>query len=667
MIIRRMTACFGRLERETLTLREGLNVLQIPNEGGKSTWSEFLLAMLYGVDTAARERGGALPVKTKYLPWSGRPMEGSVELTHNGRNLLLVRESTPKAPLSRVTLTDTDTGTALSYDGERLVGAEKSVYERSGFLRQQQLAVTKDGALEQRLNSLITAGSEDYSYLSLSDALRRLQNSCRHNKTGKLPEVERALAQTQEQLACVRELQAELASLAEQEHDCRKERALLQARLERLSALARKQQTEQAEAAVAAAREDRAQWARICAEAPPPEVLERLERELAQLNEQAQTAAQALPQGLRGSPEQAARDAERVRALRGTKPRWLPPLLLALGAAALLAGFFVWTPLCIAGGALLLAGAGLLLFRHGRRTAALEILRQYGVPDADALQRLAEEAKAARQAQESAALAVRKRRDAFLAEVQAYLPGCGSAGEAAEYLSSARQSQTELRRAEQAERLAQERLSFSSAAPPPETEVRREAETRLESCEQRLSQLRSETDRRQGALSQLGDAFALCAELERLSARRRELLQTEQALILAQTVLREADEALRAEFAPMLCEQTGKLFSALTDGRYDRVLLDRSFVVSVCETGGGSPRSLSRLSAGTQEQLYLALRLAICKLLLPDAPLVLDDALVFFDDRRAAQALKVLKAEAKTRQILLFTCQSREKRLLESL
>ena len=44
-------------------------------------------------------------------------------------------------------------------------------------------------------------------------------------------------------------------------------------------------------------------------------------------------AAQALPQGLRGSPEQAARDAERVRILRGTKPRWLPPLLLALGAA----------------------------------------------------------------------------------------------------------------------------------------------------------------------------------------------------------------------------------------------------------------------------------------------------------------------------------------------
>ena len=54
MRLLRMTATFGRLEQETLTLTEGLNVLQMPNEAGKSTWAEFLLAMLYGVDTSER-------------------------------------------------------------------------------------------------------------------------------------------------------------------------------------------------------------------------------------------------------------------------------------------------------------------------------------------------------------------------------------------------------------------------------------------------------------------------------------------------------------------------------------------------------------------------------------------------------------------------------------
>ena len=55
MLIRRMTATFGKLQEQTLELREGLNILQAPNETGKSTWCAFLLSMLYGVST--RERG----------------------------------------------------------------------------------------------------------------------------------------------------------------------------------------------------------------------------------------------------------------------------------------------------------------------------------------------------------------------------------------------------------------------------------------------------------------------------------------------------------------------------------------------------------------------------------------------------------------------------------
>ena len=57
------------------------------------------------------------------------------------------------------------------------------------------------------------------------------------------------------------------------------------------------------------------------------------------------------------------------------------------------------------------------------------------------------------------------------------------------------------------------------------------------------------------------------------------------------------------------------------------------------------------------------MRLAICDLVLsPDfpAPIVLDDALASFDDARCAAALAYLRQEAKKRQILLFTCHSRE-------
>ena len=70
--------------------------------------------------------------------------------------------------------------------------------------------------------------------------------------------------------------------------------------------------------------------------------------------------------------------------------------------------------------------------------------------------------------------------------------------------------------------------------------------------------------------------------------------------------------------------------------------------------------SLIHISA---DQLYLAVRLAICDMVLPAekrVPLILDDALVSFDDDRLRAALDYLLAESEKRQILLFTCQKRE-------
>ena len=65
MKIKTMTASFGRLERATLTLDEGLNVIQAQNESGKSTWAGFLKAMLYGIDTRDRDKKGHLADKNR--------------------------------------------------------------------------------------------------------------------------------------------------------------------------------------------------------------------------------------------------------------------------------------------------------------------------------------------------------------------------------------------------------------------------------------------------------------------------------------------------------------------------------------------------------------------------------------------------------------------------
>ena len=90
MIIRKMRANFGCLKNAELLLEPGLNIIEAPNESGKSTWSAFLRCMLYGMDSSRR---GPLTDKQRYAPWDGTPMEGQMQLVHDGSGITLYRRS----------------------------------------------------------------------------------------------------------------------------------------------------------------------------------------------------------------------------------------------------------------------------------------------------------------------------------------------------------------------------------------------------------------------------------------------------------------------------------------------------------------------------------------------------------------------------------------------
>ena len=129
------------------------------------------------------------------------------------------------------------------------------------------------------------------------------------------------------------------------------------------------------------------------------------------------------------------------------------------------------------------------------------------------------------------------------------------------------------------------------------------------------------------------------------------------------STLARANTQLQGRFSPALGQRAAEIFDQLTGGAYSGVALDRTLRVSAEPAGTGVPRDVGYLSAGAADQLYLAVRLAVCDLVLPQenaVPIVLDDALASFDDARCAAALDYLRKEAEKRQILLFTCHSRE-------
>lgn len=187
-----------------------------------------------------------------------------------------------------------------------------------------------------------------------------------------------------------------------------------------------------------------------------------------------------------------------------------------------------------------------------------------------------------------------------------------------------------------------------------------ELEASLNQSRQRLALLT-------GRLQELGDPTQLEAELETNQSVYRRLQEEYDAISDAISALTDAERELRARFSPELNDRTAAYFSRLTGGAYEKVTLDRDFSAKTEDSKGFALRSALLLSQGTADQLYFALRLAICDLILPkfsSVPLILDDALASFDDQRAGLALALLRELSRERQILLFTCHGREAQFL---
>jgi uncharacterized protein YhaN len=108
--IHRLTASFGKLQGQTLELKDGFNIIEAPNETGKSTWCAFLITMLYGLDTRAKSTRSILADKDRYVPWSGSPMAGRIDLNWNGRDITIERSSKGRIPMGEFRAYETESG-----------------------------------------------------------------------------------------------------------------------------------------------------------------------------------------------------------------------------------------------------------------------------------------------------------------------------------------------------------------------------------------------------------------------------------------------------------------------------------------------------------------------------------------------------------------------------
>lgn len=171
------------------------------------------------------------------------------------------------------------------------------------------------------------------------------------------------------------------------------------------------------------------------------------------------------------------------------------------------------------------------------------------------------------------------------------------------------------------------------------------------------------------------DRSSIAPKLENLAALEEEYVKLEEeyedlnfqntAIELAKEELEKAYYEMKKKITPEFTKQLSNVMTKISNGKYTNIKLDEKegLIVEV-ENGNYIPVGL--LSIGTIDQLYLSLRLgAANQISNENLPIILDEAFAYYDSERLKNILEFLNEEFSNRQIIILTCTSREKDILE--
>ena len=190
------------------------------------------------------------------------------------------------------------------------------------------------------------------------------------------------------------------------------------------------------------------------------------------------------------------------------------------------------------------------------------------------------------------------------------------------------------------------------------SEIEKEYETTM----YRLSQINAE---RNVVESTSGKLTEIVEELEELKQEREKLLNYNDTIEIAKEVLKESYDELKNNVGPEFDKKLSYIVQKITNGKYDDVYIDINHNIKM-RTEHGEYVNLERFSTGTIEQVNLALRLAYIDTISKESlPIILDEAFAFYDDERLANIMRFLSQEYIDRQVIIFTCSNREKKIID--
>lgn len=648
---------FGKFHDLDLRFAEGMNILYGHNEAGKSTLHAFLQAMLYGLERRPGI-GSAAKLHKKYRPWDApERFGGTLRLAHEGRIYRIVRDFNADDLSADGAATTTASGAELTGEAGSGSGADACpleiwdetsgvrVPDPRGFLQSMlggisetafentvsigQLRSATSRSMVHELKSYITnlSTTGDMS-LDSAGALKLLRQQRSALEAKRVPEAAKSYAQL---IGEIRNIEREIAQ-PEYENQLRKYQALRsEVRTEQVDRQTRREELLQKTAAQEAvltqagfdsgddildAKEHADMLYSLCQIGA--ETRERVIRIALPLLFGFLTILCGLAAVLITAIESPA-FAQRFK----LAPEKVPGLVAAVSGSGLSATILVATSI-----GLLVLCMLLFVWRLYANAARTGFLRETAAELSAMLTKQIGTAEISDAAMES----FRTHMDELL--------------RAEEELETQRTTLAEVS-------VELQNLSNDERRYDVELQKQNEKQTELEGKLQHLANVKNR------------------AEMLKRTLDENDAISTEiDAINLAAETMTELQSSIQSSFGHYLNKEAGELIAGITGGVYDSMWIDQNLDIFMNTPGKIVP--IEDVSSGTMDQIYLALRLAAARLIQGDTgaaearlPLIFDDSFAMYDEQRLASALRYI-TEIHHGQILLFTCHTREQRILEN-
>lgn len=166
---------------------------------------------------------------------------------------------------------------------------------------------------------------------------------------------------------------------------------------------------------------------------------------------------------------------------------------------------------------------------------------------------------------------------------------------------------------------------------------------------------------------QLDEMVVLEEKREADKEKLAELREKESIINIAIENLMDAYEEMKTTITPKFTKNLSESIQKISSNKYNKVTINDENGM-IIENNRGEYVEAIKLSTGTIDQLYLALRLSmIDELSKENLPIILDESFAYSDNNRLKNMLQYLTSELNNHQTIIFTCTDREQKMLEEM